>query len=142
MCVMIKNRKAKYNYELGDKYIAGIELKGYEVKSIRNGKANINDAFCIITNGEIFIKNMHVSPWMNNAFCEDPYRDRKLLLNKREILKLEKFVRSPGNTIVPTLLFFNETGKLKVTIYTAKGKHDYDKRETIKQRDLDREKII
>lgn len=135
---MIKNRKAKYNYELLDEYIAGIELRGHEVKSIYNGKANINDAYCVVTNGEVFIKNMHVSEWMNSAFDGDPYRDRKLLLNKQEIRKLEKFVRIPGNTIVPTLLFFNENHKLKVKIFTAKGKHDYDKRETIKQRDIER----
>lgn len=139
--VYIYNRKAKFNYFLMESYVAGIVLKGNEIKSIRNGGANMDDSYCTFENGELFIKNLHISPYKNaSAYQEyDPKRDRKLLLTKRELRKLKQGVDIKGNTIIPYNLFTNENGLVKLEIYLAKGKHTYDKSQAIKERDLDRE---
>ena len=136
----IINRKAKHDYFIEDTYEAGIVLKGTEVKSIRNGQANLKDSYCIIRNNEIFILNMHIAEYSHgNLFNHDPFRTRKLLLHKKEILKMQLKIKQEGFTLIPTKLYFNEKGKVKVEIALAKGKKLYDKRETIKQREQKRE---
>ncbi|CAI9428764.1 SsrA-binding protein [Candidatus Ornithobacterium hominis] len=138
--VNIKNKKAKFNYELLDDYIAGIQLKGTEIKSIRMGKASIAESFCEVKNGEIFIVNMHINEYdfgtHNNHKIK---RDRKLLLNRREIDKLERKTKETGLTIVPLNLFINQKGLAKVKISLAKGKKLFDKRESIKKKDMQRD---
>ena len=138
--VNIKNRKASFEYEIIDRYTAGIALNGCEVKSLRSGNANINEAFCIVDNGEIILKNAHIKEYIvNDHSGYDSLRDRKLLLNKKEILKIEKDSQLPGYTIIPLLIFFNQKGYAKINIAVCRGKHNYDKRETIKARDIERE---
>ena len=140
--ILINNRKANYNYFLIDEYVAGIVLIGCEIKSIRNREVNMSDSYCTFVNGELWVKGLNISPYKNADFSYqnyDPKRDRKLLLTKRELRKLKKDVEIKGNTIVPVNLFVNEKGKVKMTIAMAKGKHTYDKSQTIKERDLDRE---
>lgn len=140
--ILIDNRKANYNYFLLEEYIAGIVLEGCEVKSIRNRDVNMSDSYCTFVGNELVIKNMHISPYKNSGFAYkdyDPKRDRKLLLTKRELRKLQKDVQVKGYTIVPVNLYTNEKGLVKLTIAMAKGKHTYDKSQTIKERDLDRE---
>lgn len=137
---LIQNRKARYDYHIEDTYEAGIALKGPEVKSLRAGKGNIQDAYISFRNGEAFILNMHISPYEQaNIFNEDPTRTRKLLLNKREIRKLEADRQRQGYTIIPTKVYLNNRGLVKVEVATAKGKKTYDKREDIKRRDAQRE---
>ncbi len=134
----IKNRKARFNYFIEKTYEAGIVLSGTEIKSIRKGSANFNDAYISINNGEAFIKNMYIAKYEEgNRFNHDERRDRKLLLHKNEIKKLQSEVETAGYTIVPLKLYFNGN-YAKVEIALAKGKKLYDKRETIKKRDLDR----
>lgn len=136
----IKNRKASFDYEIIDRYTAGIALSGCEVKSLRSGSANINEAFCIVDNGEIILKNAYIKEYIvNDHSGYDSLRDRKLLLNKKEILKIAKDSQLPGYTIVPLLIFFNQKGYAKINIAVCRGKHNYDKRETIKARDIERE---
>lgn len=140
--ILIDNRKANYNYFLLEEYIAGIVLEGCEVKSIRNRDVNMSDSYCTFVGNELVIKNMHISPYKNSGFTYkdyDPKRDRKLLLTKRELRKLQKDVQVKGYTIVPVNLYTNDKGLVKLTIAMAKGKHTYDKSQTIKERDLDRE---
>lgn len=140
--ILIDNRKANYNYFLLEEYIAGIVLEGCEVKSIRNRDVNMSDSYCTFVGNELVIKNMHISPYKNSGFAYkdyDPKRDRKLLLTKRELRKLQKDVQVKGYTIVPVNLYTNDKGLVKLTIAIAKGKHTYDKSQTIKERDLDRE---
>lgn len=140
--ILIDNRKANYNYFLLEEYVAGIVLEGCEVKSIRNRDVNISDSYCTFVGNELIIKNMHISPYKNSGFTYkdyDPKRDRKLLLTKRELRKLQKDVQTKGYTIVPVNLYTNDKGLVKLTIAMAKGKHTYDKSQTIKERDLDRE---
>lgn len=135
----ILNRKARYDYEILDKYEAGIVLTGTEIKSIRKGNANLKDSYAVIKNGEIFLLNMHISEYKEgNIFNHDENRTRKLLLNKSEIKKINDKVSIKGLTIVPLSLYF-KNGKAKIELAVARGKHTYDKKETIKQRDLDRE---
>lgn len=136
-----ENRKARFNYILTDEYVAGIVLTGCEIKSIRDGGCSINESYCTISDGgEVFVKNMHIAPYGKSGHENtDPLRDRKLLLNKKEIKKLKKGVSENGMTIVPTLLFINENGIAKIKISLAKGKHNYDKKQTIKERDIDRQ---
>ena len=123
-----QNKKARHEYFIEDIYEAGIELKGTEVKSIRNGSANIKDAFCQIKNGEMFIYNMHVAPYEEgNIYNVDPLRTRKLLLHKKEIRKLEKIKNLQGYSIIPLRLYLSK-GRVKAEIATAKGKKLYDKR--------------
>ena len=140
--ILIDNRKANYNYFLLEEYVAGIVLEGCEVKSIRNRDVNMSDSYCTFVGNELIIKNMHISPYKNSGFTYkdyDPKRDRKLLLTKRELKKLQKDVQIKGHTITPVNLYINDKGLVKLTIAMAKGKHTYDKSQTIKERDLDRE---
>jgi len=136
----IKNRQAFYEYYIDDKYVAGIVLKGTEVKSLREGKANFNDSFCVVHQGELYIRSFHISEYSHGtANNHDPVRERKLLLNRREIKKLETKMKEKGYTIVPLRLFFNEKNLVKLEIGLAKGKKLHDKRDSIKQRDTERE---
>jgi SsrA-binding protein len=137
--VEINNRRASFDYEILDTFEAGIVLKGTEIKSIRNGHANLKDSYAIIRNNEIFLLNMHISPYEHgNIFNHDETRTRKLLMHKKEILKLENKTKLDGLTLVPLKLYFKKN-KVKILLGLAKGKKVYDKRETIKKRDSDRE---
>ncbi len=138
--VQIKNKKARFDYELLDTYIAGIVLKGTEIKSIRDGKASIAESFCEFNErGELFVVNMYVDEYSHAThFNHNPKDSRKLLLNRGELRKLRKEVQASGLTIVPLLLFINERGLAKLKIALAKGKKVYDKRETIKSRESKR----
>ncbi len=138
--VNIKNKRARFEYQLDEFFTAGMVLSGTEIKSIRNGKASILEAYCIVDNGQVFIRNMHVSPYENASFYNHSVRsDRKLLLNKKEIKKLEKWVKTKGNTIVPLRLFLSEKGWLKLELATAVGKKLHDKRHDLKEKDDKRE---
>ncbi|PKP24719.1 MAG: SsrA-binding protein [Bacteroidetes bacterium HGW-Bacteroidetes-2] len=137
--VNIKNRKARFAYEILDKYTAGIVLKGTEIKAIREGKASIAESFCEFQNGELFVINMTVEEYSHATFFNHaPKSERKLLLNKRELKKLEKEVRSSGLTIIPLNLVTNDKGLAKLIISLAKGKKEFDKRDAIKERDTNR----
>ena len=134
--INIKNRKAKFEYEFLDTYVAGIKLAGTEIKAIRMGKASITESFCEFQNNELFVINMHVEEYSHAThFNHNPKSERKLLLNKGELKKLEKEVKNTGLTIIPINLFINERGIAKLKITLAKGKKLYDKRETMKDRD-------
>jgi SsrA-binding protein len=136
----IKNRSAYHEYFIEDKFEAGLVLQGTEVKSLRAGKASFNDSYCIIDKGEVFIKSLHIAEYSHGTVNNhDPVRLRKLLLNKKEIRKLENKLKERGYTIVPLRIFFNGKGFAKLEIGLGKGKKLYDKRETIKQRDVERE---
>lgn len=136
----IKNRSAYYEYFIDDKYIAGIVLLGTEVKSLRAGKASFNDSYCIVHKGEIWLKSMHIAEYSHGTTNNhDPLRERKLLLQKREIRKIESRLKEKGYTLIPLRLFFNEQNKAKVEIGLAKGKKLHDKRESIKQKEVERE---
>jgi len=140
--IFIDNRKANYNYFLLDEYVAGIVLIGCEIKSIRDGGVSMSDTYCTFVDDELYVKNLHISPYKNSGFSYkdyDPKRDRKLLLKKKELRKLHQSVKTKGYTIVPVNLHTNDKGLVKVTIALAKGKHTYDKSQSIKERDLDRE---
>lgn len=138
--ISIKNRQASFEYTLLDKYVAGIILTGTEIKSIRLGKANIAEAYCTFIGGELFVRNMEVSPYaLGTHYNHEPKRDRKLLLNRSEIKKLSAKLKDKGLTIIPTLLFINDKGLAKLEIALAKGKKLYDKRESIKERDVKRD---
>jgi len=138
--IVIKNKKARYEYFLLQEYTAGIQLTGTEIKSIRAGKASITDGYCSFTGDELFIRNMHIAEYaFGTHYNHEPKRDRKLLLNRRELKKLLTKVNERGLTIIPVVLFINEKGLAKLTISLAKGKHAYDKRETLKQKDIQRE---
>lgn len=135
----INNRKAKYDYEILSTIECGIVLTGTEIKSIRNGNANLKDSYAVIKGNEVFILGMHISEYKEgNIFNHDEKRTRKLLLHKKEILKLFNKVELDGNTLVPIKLYF-KGNKAKILLGLAKGKKTYDKRETIKQRDINRE---
>lgn len=138
--INIKNKRARFEYELLDKYTAGIVLTGTEIKSIRNSKASIAESFCEFnTKGELFVVNMTIDEYIfGTHFNHKPKAERKLLLNKSELKKLEKEVKNTGLTIVPLRLFINDRGFAKMEIALAKGKKLYDKRETIKKRDTNR----
>jgi SsrA-binding protein len=137
--VEILNRKANFDYAIEDTYEAGIALKGTEVKSIRNGKANIKDSYAIVRNDEMFLLNTHISLYEEgNNFNHEETRTRKLLLHKKEILKLKNKVEMEGYTLIPLKIYFVKQ-RVKVLIGLAKGKKNYDKRETIKKRDVERE---
>lgn len=132
----IKNKRAKFEYHLLDKFTAGIQLGGTEIKSIRLGKASILEAFCVIENDEVFIRNMHIAEYSNASFYQHtPKADRKLLLNKREIEKLKKKTEIKGYTIVPIRMFIDENGRAKLDIAVAEGKKLHDKRQTLKEKD-------
>ncbi|MDT0675994.1 SsrA-binding protein SmpB [Autumnicola musiva] len=137
--INIKNRKAKFEYEFLDKYVAGIKLAGTEIKAIRQGKASIAESFCEFQNHELFVINMHVEEYSHAThFNHNPKSERKLLLQRRELRKLEKEVKNSGLTIIPLRLFINNRGLAKLQITLAKGKKLYDKRETIKSRESKR----
>ena len=138
--INIKNKKASFDYEFIDTYIAGIVLTGTEIKSIRSGKASLVDTYCIYDKGEMWIKNMNITPYFYGSYNNHPARhDRKLLLTKKELRKLQRGVTETGNTIVPIRLFINEKGLAKVAIALAKGKKEYDKRQTLREKDDKRE---
>jgi SsrA-binding protein len=138
--VSIKNRKAGHEYFLLQDFTAGIQLSGTEIKSIREGKASIADAYCTFRGNELFVINMHIAEYAYGTYNNhEPKRDRKLLLTKRELRKLQTRVKERGFTIIPTLLFINEKGLAKLTIALARGKHHYDKRENLKRMDVKRE---
>lgn len=135
----ILNRKARYDYEIEDEYEAGIVLTGTEIKSIRQGKANIKDSYAIIRNNEAYLLNTHISEYTEgNRFNHDPDRTRKLLLHKKEIYKLRDKLEIEGYTLVPLKIYFVK-GRAKVLIGVAKGKKNYNKKEAIKERDIKRE---
>ena len=135
----IVNRQASFNYYIEDKYEAGIVLKGTEIKSIRAGKCNIKDSYAIIRNNEAFLLNTHISQYTEgNIFNHEETRTRKLLLNKKEILKLKDKMNIEGYTLVPLKIYFVK-GRAKVLIGVCKGKKNYDKRESIKEKDIKRE---
>ena len=138
--IICNNRKAKFNYFFNDFFEAGIALKGSEVKSLRDGKANISESYAIVEQGEIFLVNSHIPSYKESSYNNhDPKRNRKLLLNKREINKLIGKVNREGYTLIPTKLYFKK-GKAKIEIAVAKGKREYDKRHVKKKRDWNREK--
>jgi SsrA-binding protein len=138
--ITIRNKKASHDYEFIEKFIAGIMLTGTEIKSIRAGKATLTDSFCLFRDGELFIKGMHISEyWWGNLNNHDPMRERKLLLSRRELKKIERKVRETGLTIIVTRVFMNDRGLAKAEIAISRGKKEYDKRETLKRKDTERE---
>ena len=141
--IEIKNRKANYDYEILETYEAGIVLTGTEIKSIRLGKANLKDSYAIVRNNELFLLNMHISQYKEgNIFNHEETRDRKLLLHKKEIKKIAQAIEVQGLTIVPLKLYLSSNNKLKVLIGVCRGKKNYDKRESIKERDIKRHEYI
>lgn len=138
--ILIKNKKAFFEYEIIESFTAGIVLLGTEIKSIRAGRANLTDSYCQFVNGEMYVRNLHISEYelgtCNNHVAK---RDRKLLLQRRELQKWQKKVKESGLTIIPLKLFINDKGLAKIEIGLCKGKKVYDKRESIKQRDAGRE---
>jgi SsrA-binding protein len=134
------NRKARFEYEILDKLEAGIVLIGPEVKSLRAGRANLGDAYALIRRGELFLEKLHISAYEPATRANaDPQRSRKLLAHRREIARLEGRVQERGLTLVPLSLYFDEKGRVKVELALARGKHRYDKRETLKRREADRD---
>jgi SsrA-binding protein len=138
--VNIKNKRARFEYHLDEEFTAGMVLSGTEIKSIRANKASILEAYCVYHNGEVFVRNMFVNPYENGSFYNHkPRGDRKLLLNKREIIRIEKWMKIKGNTIIPIKIFINEKGYAKMLIALAKGKKLHDKRDDLKAKDDQRE---
>jgi SsrA-binding protein len=138
--ISIRNKKASFEYEFLEKYVAGIQLFGTEIKSIREGKANLADAYCYFRNGELWIQGMHIAEyWWGSCNNHDPKRERKLLLTHKELKKLERKIQDVGLTVIALCMFINERGFAKLEIALARGKKKYDKREDIKQRDAKRE---
>lgn len=137
--INIKNRKAEFEYFLLTKYTAGIVLTGTEIKSIRSGKANLTDAYCLFENNELWVRGMHISEYLQGSYNNHlPKRDRKLLLTKRELRRIQSKLKEKGTTVIPSLLFINEKGLAKLDIHIARGKKMYDKREAIKEKDARR----
>ena len=138
--IKIKNKRASFEYFLVEKLVAGIQLTGTEIKSIRTGKVSLADSYCQFVEGELFVKEMHIAEYTQGTiYNHEPKRDRKLLLTKRELKKLENKTKEKGFTIVPTLLFINDKDLAKLEIALARGKHFYDKRDTLKKKDMQRE---
>jgi SsrA-binding protein len=136
----IKNKKARFEYELLENFTAGIVLTGTEIKSIRNGKASIMEAYCVLVKNEIFIRNMYIAEYENGSYNNhNPKRDRKLLLQKKELKKLQRKLKDKGLTVIPSLLFINETNLAKIKIHLAKGKKIHDKRHDLKDKDTKRD---
>lgn len=134
--INIKNKRATFDYEISDTYTAGLVLTGTEIKSIRLGKASLADTFCYVTNGEVWIKNMYIAEYFYGTYNNHATRrDRKLLLNRKEITKIEKNGKESGFTIVPLRLFINDRGLAKLVIGIGRGKKEYDKRQSIKERE-------
>lgn len=138
--VVAQNKKAYHDYFIEDTYEAGIELKGTEIKSIRKGSANLRDSYIRIKDGEAYVEGMHIAPYeQGNIFNHDPLRTRKLLLHRKEIVKLQKEIQEAGMTLVPTKLYFGNGSKLKIEVGVAKGKKLYDKRQDLKAKDAKRD---
>jgi SsrA-binding protein len=136
----LSNRKAYYEYSFEAKYIAGMVLSGTEIKSIRAGKVSFNDSYCIFDKGELYVKSLHIAEYnFGNINNHEPMQERKLLLQKRELKKLENKIKEKGYTIIPLKIFISEKGFAKIEIGLGKGKKIYDKRETIKTRETDRD---
>lgn len=134
--VNIQNKKARFDYEITDTYTAGMVLTGTEIKSIRDGRASLVDTYCLIENGEVWVKQMNVSEYSYGSYNNHATRrDRKLLLNRKEIAKLQKAAEDPGYTIVPLKIFINDRGLAKMVIGVARGKKQYDKRQSIRERE-------
>ena len=138
--VNIENRRAKFDYQFLDTLTAGMVLKGTEIKSIREGKAGLADSYCFFKNDELYVRNLHIGEYQDASFYKhEPLRERKLLLSRQELNKLLKKVKDQGLTIVPTKMFISESGYAKLNIALAKGKKDFDKRDDIKKKDIERE---
>ena len=138
--INIKNRQAGFEYELLDKYVAGMVLTGTEIKSIREGKVNLQDGFCYMSNGELFVKGVNITPYAQGThYNHSATRERKLLLKRAELKKIETKVEEKGLTLVPTRLFINDRGLAKLEIAVARGKKLHDKRDSIKEREAKRE---
>lgn len=138
--VNIRNKRASYEYEFIDKYVAGMMLKGTEIKSIREGKVNLGDGYCVFFKDELYVRNLHISPYKQGThFNHEPTRERKLLLNKRELRKLKQKSDEKGLSIIPIKMFTNDRGLAKLEIALARGKKLYDKRQSIKEKDLKHE---
>jgi SsrA-binding protein len=138
--VELSNRKAYHEYFFEQTFTAGIVLQGTEIKSLRTGKASFNDSYCVFYKGELFVKSLHISEYAFGTYANhEPMQERKLLLNKKELKKLEAKSREKGYSIIPLKIFINEKGLAKIDIGLGKGKKNFDKRETIKQRENDRD---
>lgn len=138
--VNIRNKKAQHDYLFIDTLTAGIVLTGTEIKSVRDGKASLRDSFCYIYNGEIWLKGMNITPYFYGSYANhEAMRERKLLLNRREIRWLQQETKAPGLTIVPTQMYINDKGLAKVTIALARGKKEFDKRQALKEKEDRRE---
>ena len=136
----LKNRSAYFEFALEDKFIAGMVLTGTEIKSIRQGKVSFNDSFCYFSKGELYVKSLHIAEYSHGTYANhDPMRERKLLLTKKELKKMEKRMQERGYTIVPLRIFLTEKGLAKMEIGLGKGKKLHDKRDSIKAREVDRE---
>jgi SsrA-binding protein len=140
MKIVAENKKAFFNYEILEKIEAGISLVGSEVKSLREGRVSLKESFADIKDGEVYLLNCHISPYeAANRFNHEPMRPRKLLLHRQEIKRLTGKIKEKGLTLIPTKIYFNDKGKVKVEIALARGKRSYEKKEAIKARDLERE---
>jgi len=138
--IRIKNRRASFEYEILERFVAGIKLLGTEIKSIRGGKANLSDSYCQFFGTELFVKNLHISEYdLGTCNNHEARRDRKLLLNRKELNKLAKKVKESGLTIICTVMFINQKGLAKLEIALARGKKTYDKRESLKEKDAQRD---
>lgn len=138
--VHIKNRRASFDYEILDRYVAGIQLFGTEIKSIREGHASLVDTYCMFEKGELWVKQMHIAEYRFGSYANhEVRRDRKLLLTRKELRKLERQTKETGKTIIPLVLFISNNGFAKLEIALCQGKHDYDKRQAIRDKDLRRE---
>lgn len=134
--INIQNKKARFEYNLLDTFVAGIQLGGTEIKSIRAGKASIKEAYCVFVDDELWLRNMHITEYSNASFYNHkPRADRKLLLNRKELNKIEKFLKVKGNTVIPLKMFISEKGWAKLNIACAQGKKIHDKRQSIKEKD-------
>jgi len=138
--INIQNRRATFDYSFSDKFIAGMVLKGTEIKSIRDGKVSLADSYCFIKNNELFIRNLHITEYEKASFYNHaPMRERKLLLNRIELNKIERKLKDAGTSIIALRMFISENGYAKLEIGIGKGKKSFDKREDIKKRDIERE---
>jgi SsrA-binding protein len=138
--INIENRRARFDYQFIEQYTAGIVLQGTEIKSIREGKAGLSDSYCYFRKGELYIKNLHITEYSEASFKNhEPLRERKLLLSKQELRKLEAKLKDQGLTIIPVRLFLSDKGYAKVDIALSKGKKEFDKRQDIKKKDAERE---
>ncbi|MBO7234411.1 MAG: SsrA-binding protein SmpB [Paludibacteraceae bacterium] len=134
--VNIKNKRATFDYEITDRYVAGLQLYGTEIKSIRDGKAGLVDTYCLFERGELWVRNMHIATYFFGTYNNhEVKRDRKLLLNKKELSKLQRATKETGYTIIPLRLFINEKGLAKLEIGLARGKKNYDKRQSLREKD-------